>query len=75
MENRMKTQKMLIARHLLTGKAITRGEAQDLYGIARLAPRIHELKKDGYSIKAQKIKVPCRDGRGVYVSQYYMSRP
>ncbi len=39
-----------LKRHLLTGKSITPLEALGLYGIFRLAPRIHELRKQGWNI-------------------------
>ena len=47
------TQTEAILSHLQSGKPITPLEALDEYGCFRLGARIHELKKDGYSIESE----------------------
>jgi hypothetical protein len=51
-----------------SGKPITSLEALRLYGIFRLASRIHDLKKNGFAIKSRDIQTET----GKKVSQYYV---
>ena len=47
------TQTEAILSHLQSGKPITPIEALESFGCFRLGARIHDLKKDGYPIKAE----------------------
>ncbi|NBW20136.1 MAG: hypothetical protein EBR82_70425 [Caulobacteraceae bacterium] len=51
-----------------SGKPITALEALRLYGIFRLASRIHDLKKNGIVIKSRDIQTET----GKKVAQYYV---
>lgn len=52
MESKTKiTQRMRILEHFRAGGTLTSVEALRLYGIERLASRICDLKKMGFSIK------------------------
>jgi len=52
-----KTQNELILKHLKEYGGITSLEAIQEYGITRLSARIYDLRKEGYSISADKKKV------------------
>jgi len=64
-------QKEMIHEHLLRWGHITQREADQLYGIMRLASRISELKKDGVPIESRRKYVPTRYGGKVPVAEYY----
>jgi len=51
----MRSQKKLVLEHLRV-RPITQDEAKQLYGIARLASRVEELRKEGYSITTKWIE-------------------
>jgi hypothetical protein len=53
--------------------SITARQAYNL-GIMRLASRISDLKRAGYDIKSDTVKVECRDGSVSYVSRYSMNK-
>jgi len=53
---------------LQSGKPITALEALRLYGIFRLASRIHDLKKHGVEVKVRDITT---EG-GKKIAQYYL---
>jgi len=57
-----------VLSHMQSGKPITSLEALRLYGIFRLASRIHDLKKNGFAIKSRDIQTET----GKKVSQYYV---
>jgi len=57
-----------VLSHLQSGKPITSLEALKLYGIFRLASRIHDLKKNGIEIKSRDVETET----GKKVSQYYV---
>lgn len=57
-----------VLSHLQSGKPITALEALRLYGIFRLASRIHDLKKNGIVIKSRDIQTET----GKKVAQYYV---
>ena len=46
----MKNQEELIREHLESGRSITAVQALREYGVARLAARIHLLRKQGLNI-------------------------
>jgi len=56
------TQRAEILRHLDSGQPITQGDALKLYGIARLAARIHELRDQGIEITKRIKRVRTRRG-------------
>lgn len=47
------TQKDRLLKHLLSGRSITPLEALGLYGIFRLAARVHDLKAQGHKIRTE----------------------
>ena len=57
-----------VLSHLQSGKPLTSLEALRLYGIFRLASRIHDLKKNGIAIKSRDVETET----GKKVSQYYV---
>jgi hypothetical protein len=57
-----------VLSHLQSGKPITALEALRLYGIFRLASRIHDLKKAGMTIQSRDIQTE----NGKKVAQYYL---
>ena len=57
-----------VLSHLQSGKPITALEALRLYGIFRLASRIHDLKKAGLTIQSRDIQTE----NGKKVAQYYL---
>lgn len=59
----------MIARHLIRHGSITSLEALKLYGIARCAARVLELKKAGANIVKKTVPVKTRNGHA-YVAQY-----
>jgi len=50
--------------------SITTREAFNELGIARLASRIHDLKKIGYPIKSETIRVKNRFGEDTHYTKY-----
>ena len=64
-----KSQKENILEYLEAGHSITQMEALSLFGCARLAPRIGELREDGYQIESKPVRVKTRSGY-VTVSEY-----
>ena len=50
--------------------SITTREAFNELGIARLASRIHDLKKIGYPIKSETIRVKNRFGENTHYTKY-----
>ena len=51
-KNRRKSQKEVILEFLKSGRSLTDLEAFRLFGVRRLAARIHELREDGHRIQA-----------------------
>ena len=64
------TQKERILNHLKKFGSITQLEAIKLYWDWRLSDKIYTLKKDGYKIKSEQIKVKRADNSDAYVSKY-----
>ena len=54
---RFDNQRAIVLKHLLSGQTLTSMQAQDLYGIARLAARISELRTEGWNIITNMIPV------------------
>jgi len=65
------TQNDMIHQHLVCEGPITPAQALALYGCMRLGARIWELRRQGYRIHEERIKVQTRRGTA-YVSQYRM---
>lgn len=64
------TQKERILNHLKRFGSITQLEAINLYWDWRLSDKIYRLKKDGYDIKTETLKVKRADKTDAYVSKY-----
>ena len=62
------TQNEEILSHLKTGAIITPLEALNMFGSLRLAGRIFELKKDGWPIYCDRIKLDT----GKVVGHYFL---
>ena len=67
------TQCELVLNYIEEHGSITARQAYKL-GIMRLASRISDLKKAGFDIKSDTVKVKCRDGSVTYVSRYSMRK-
>ena len=63
------SQANAILKHLQDGNGITPMDALNLCGCFRLSARIADLKKRGYDIVTEKVKV---DG-GKYVARYHLA--
>ena len=63
------TQANAILKHVQDGNGITPMDALELCGCFRLSARIADLKKRGYEIITEKVKV---DG-GKYVARYHLA--
>lgn len=63
------TQTNAILKHKQDGNGITPMDALELCGCFRLSARIADLKKRGYEIITEKVKV---DG-GKYVARYHLA--
>lgn len=63
-------QKMQILAHLKNKGSLTSMEALSLYGVARLASRICDLKVMGYEINTEMISVLNRYNKKVRVARY-----
>jgi hypothetical protein len=69
----MKTQTAQVLEALHNGSGITSLEAQERFGIMRLAARIKDLKDDGYCITSQMVSVTNRYGDSVKVAKYWLA--
>jgi len=67
-----KSQKEAILNHLLQHGAITPDEARDEYGCRRLAPRIGELRRRGFTIETQDVKFVNRFGHHGEFARYVL---
>lgn len=61
-----------ILDYLKKNKSITQLQALNLFWDWRLSDKIYQLKKDGYIIISEKIKVKREDGKDVYVTKYVL---
>ena len=66
------TGKERILNYLKKYKSITQLQAINLFWDWRLSDKIYRLKKDGYNIKSEKLKVKRADGTNAYVSKYIL---
>lgn len=60
-----------LRKHLKTGKSITQLEALGLYGVFRLAARVHDLKAQGWNI----ITDMREDENGNPYARYHLEQP
>lgn len=68
----MTTHTQLIAQHFKQpGATLTALEALSLYGTARLASRVLELRQTGLNICSRMVKVSTRSG-SARVAEYYL---
>ena len=67
------TQCEIVLNYIEEHGSITARQAYQL-GIMRLASRISDLKRAGFDIKSDTVKVKCRDGSVSYVSRYSMNK-
>ena len=70
MSNSRPKQAFLVLDYMRRFGSITQHDALLDLGVARLASRISELKKDGYNIKSEMITVKNRFGENCYVKRY-----
>lgn len=68
------SQAAVVLRYLKAGGRITSMEAFTLWGITRLAARVHELRNRGEPIEDLDIPVRNRNGRMVKVHVYWYGR-
>lgn len=61
-----------ILAHLQSGRPITQLDALRMYGVGRLAARIHELRKKGHPIQSRSATVTKSSGEKARVSEYYL---
>ena len=59
-----------ILNYLKEHKSITQLEAINMFWDWRLSAKIYNLKKEGYNIKTEQIKVKRADGKDAYVAKY-----
>lgn len=64
------TQNEWLLKYLSTHKWITPKQAEDKYGIMRLASRISDLKAMGYEFEKETIKVKNRRGQICRIARY-----
>lgn len=64
------TQCEMIVEYIDTYGAITALEGLRDLGCYRLASRISDLKKQGYSIKSEMVAVATRDGGRTHIAKY-----
>lgn len=65
-----RSQRAMLREHFERRRSITAQQALKLYGIARLAARIHEMREGGERIKRQMVAVVTRDGKIAHVAKY-----
>lgn len=65
----MSNQERVILAHLRGGRPLTVGDALTKYGIYALSQRIGDLKREGYPITSEMVKLP----NGKRVAQYRLA--
>lgn len=68
------TQCYKLIEHMKNIGPITSKEAQDVYGIARCASRMHDIKVMGYPVIRRIIGVKNRYDETVHVAEYSLPR-
>jgi hypothetical protein len=69
----MKTQNAQILTALQSGAGLTSLDAQERYGIMRLAARILDLRGEGHNILSKRVEVTNRYGEKVRVARYWLA--
>lgn len=69
----MATQCDLILMHMKKYGSITHMEAETEYGIARLASRINDLRRQGVAIKSEIITGKNRRGETTHYAKYMLA--
>ena len=64
-----RTQRETVLRHLQTGEGLTQAAAAEKYGIGRLAPRVLELRRQGWPIEDR----PYDTASGGIASRYFLA--
>lgn len=64
------SQNKQILNYLQQGNAITQAKAVEIFGCYRLSARIHDLREEGYDIKATTRIVKNRYGNSVSFAEY-----
>lgn len=67
-ERSIASQKALILAHLKAGHSLTSVQALYMFGSARLAARIADIKADGIEVKSEFVKLP----NGKQVKRYFL---
>jgi hypothetical protein len=63
----------LILMHILKYGSITHLEAESEYGIARLAARIADLRREGHPITSEMVEGKNRRGEPTHYARYKLS--
>ena len=66
------TQVEQVLEYIRKNGSITQLQALNDLGVMRLASRVSDLRRLGYPVVAQTVKVETRSGKGAYVKQYRM---
>ena len=69
----MATQCDLILMHMKKYGSITHMEAESEYGIARLASRINDLRRQGVAIKSEMVDGKNRRGERTHYARYKLA--
>lgn len=69
----MKTQNQQIIDALKSGAGLTALDAQERFGIMRLAARVNDLRADGHNIVSERVEVLNRQGELVKVARYWLA--
>ena len=69
------TQRPRILNHLATVGPLTSLDAMALHGVARLAARIEELRKEGHDIETTMVEVKDRHSSARRVARYVLLSP
>jgi len=67
-----KSQTQQILEALESGSGLTALDAQERFGIMRLAARINDLRASGHNIISQRVSVTNRHGETVKVARYWL---
>lgn len=70
----MATQCEMILHHLKTYGSISHKEAEGEYGIARLASRINDLRRQGVAIQAETVTGKNRYGKTTHYAVYKLAK-
>lgn len=67
------TQLEDIAKWLKSGKTLTSMQALSMFGCARLASRINDLRRDGWQIRTEMLPIKTRRNRGTKIARYSLA--